>query len=156
MSLKIKIIVLTTSLALIAACSGDKLARDEAGKVVKRGNSSIFELKVGDCTKEELKAEATNIDLVPCTEPHTHEAYFSVDYVGDAYPGSATLEVFAQQKCDGAFSDYVGVELAQSNYFFTYLYPSVTTWQSKNDRQIVCFVVSRNEVLMTSVKGTAS
>jgi hypothetical protein len=48
------------------------------------------------------------------------------------------------------------VELAQSNLYFTYIYPSVTTWQSKNDRQVVCFVVSRNELLVTSVKGTAS
>ncbi|MEI7505296.1 MAG: septum formation family protein [Actinomycetes bacterium] len=151
-----KSLVIVASLVLASACSGDKLTRDDAGNVIKRGNSSIFELKVGDCTKEELKAEATNIGLVPCTEPHTHEAYFSVDYVGDAYPGSATLEVFAEQKCVGAFADYVGVELAQSNYFFTYLYPSVTTWQSKNDRQVMCFVVSRNEMLMASVKGTAS
>ena len=151
-----KIAILFTSLAFITSCSGDKLTRDDSGNVVKRGNSSIFELKIGDCTKEELKAEATDIDLVPCTEPHTHEAYFSVDYVGDAYPGSATLEVFAEQKCVGAFADYVGVELSQSNLYFTYLYPSVTTWQSKNDRQVICFVVSRNEVLIASVRGTAS
>ena len=151
-----KTLFLIAVLALVVSCSGDKLKRDEAGNVIQQGNSSIFELKVGDCTKEELKAEATNIDLVPCTEPHTHEAYFSVDYVGDAYPGSATLEVFAEQKCVGAFADYVGVELSQSNLYFTYLYPSVTTWQSKNDRQVICFVVSRNEVLIASVRGTAS
>jgi hypothetical protein len=151
-----KTLITVLALTLVVSCSGNKLKRDESGNVIKRGNSSIFDLKVGDCTKEELKAEATNIDLVPCSEPHTHEAYFSVDYVGDAYPGSAALEVFAEQKCVGAFADYVGVELAQSNFYFTYLYPSVTTWQSKNDRQIMCFVVSRDEVLMASVKGTAS
>ena len=151
-----KLIILFTSLIVISSCSGASLKRDETGNVVKRGNASIFELSVGDCTKQELEAEATSIDLVPCTEPHTHEAYFSVDYVGDAYPGSATLEVFAEQKCVGAFADYVGVELAQSNFYFTYLYPSVTTWQSKNDRQVMCFVVSRDELLVASVKGTAS
>ena len=115
-----------------------------------------FHLPIEVSVKEELKEEATKIALVPCTEPHTHEAYFSVDYVGDAYPGSATLEVFAEQKCVGAFADYVGVELAQSSFYFTYLYPSVTTWQSKNDRQVMCFVVSRDELLVASVKGTAS
>ena len=149
-------LILVASIVLMASCSSDNLARDDSGNVVKRGNSSIFELKVGDCTKEELRAEATSIDLVPCTEPHTHEAYFFVDYVGDAYPGSAALEVFAEQKCVGAFADYVGAELAQSNYYFTYLYPNVTTWQSKDYRQVVCFVVSPNEMLMASVKGTAS
>ena len=151
-----KNILFIASTAILVSCSGDKLTRDESGAVIKRGTASIFELKVGDCTKEELKEEATKIALVPCTEPHTHEAYFSVDYVGDAYPGSATLEVFAEQKCVGAFADYVGVELAQSNFYFTYLYPSVTTWQSKDDRQVMCFVVSRDEVLVASVKGTAS
>ena len=151
-----KLILFIASLAILTSCAGDKLTRDDSGNVVKRGTENIFEVKVGDCTKEELKEEATEIDLVPCTEPHTHEAYFSVDYVGDAYPGSATLEVFAEQQCVGAFADYVGVELAQSNLYFTYIYPSVTTWQSKNDRQVVCFVVSRNELLVASVKGTAS
>ena len=151
-----KSIIIVALLVLTTACSGDNLKRDDAGNVVKRGNSSIFEIKVGDCTNEDLKAEATSIDLFPCTEPHTHEAYFSVDYVGDAYPGSATLEVFAEQKCVGTFADYVGVELSQSRFYFTYLYPSVTTWQSKNDRQVMCFVVSRNELLTASAKGTAS
>jgi hypothetical protein len=151
-----KLILFIASLAILTSCSGDKLTRDDSGNVVKRGTENIFEVKVGDCTKEELKEEATEIALVPCTEPHTHEAYFAVDYVGDAYPGSAALEVFAEQQCVGAFADYVGVELSQSNFYFTFLYPSVTTWQSKNDRQVVCFVVSRDEVLVASVKGTAS
>jgi hypothetical protein len=151
-----KLILFIASLASLTSCSGDKLTRDDSGNVVKRGTENIFEVKVGDCTKEELKEEATEIALVPCTEPHTHEAYFAVDYVGDAYPGSAALEVFAEQQCVGAFADYVGVELSQSNFYFTFLYPSVTTWQSKNDRQVVCFVVSRDEVLVASVKGTAS
>ena len=151
-----KLLILITSLTLIASCSGDKPKRDEAGNVISPGNSSVFDLKVGDCTKEELTSEETDIDLVPCNEPHTHEAYFSVDYVGDAYPGSATFEVFAEQKCVGAFADYVGVELAQSHLYFTYLYPSVTAWQAKNHRRVVCFVVSLDEVLMESVKGTAS
>ena len=147
-----KLFTLIASLALIASCSGDKPKREEAGNVIIRGNSSIFDLKVGDC----FRGEATDIDLVPCNEPHTHEAYFAVDYVGDAYPGSATLEAFAEQQCVGAFADYVGVELAQSPLYFTYLYPSDTTWQTKNNHQVMCFVVSRDEVLTETVKGTAS
>ena len=141
---------------LVVSCSGDKLKRDDSGEVVNRGSESIYKVQVGDCSKDELKAEATDITLVPCTEPHTHEAYFSIDYVGDAYPGAAALEVFAEQKCVGAFADYVGVELSQSRLYFTYIYPSVTTWNSKTDRQVVCFVVSRDELLVASVKGTAS
>lgn len=151
-----KISLIAATFALLVSCSGDKLTRDDSGNVVKSGKENIFEVKVGDCTKEELKEEATEITLVPCTEPHTHEAYFAADYVGDAYPGSAALEVFAEQQCVGSFADYVGVELSQSRLYFTYLYPSVTTWNSKEDRQVVCFAVARDELLIASVKDTAS
>ena len=74
-----KLILFIASLAILTSCSGDKLTRDDSGNVVKRGTENIFEVKVGDCTKEELKEEATEIALVPCTDPHTHEAYFAVD-----------------------------------------------------------------------------
>ena len=151
-----KVVLISLSIVLFTSCSGDKLKRDDSGAVIGGGSASIFEVQVGDCSKAELKLEATSIDLIPCTQPHTHEAYFSVDYVGDAYPGAAALEVYAEQQCVGSFADYVGVELSQSRLYFTYLYPSVTTWNSKTDRQVICFVVARDELLVASVKGTAA
>lgn len=143
------------SLTAVAACSGGGLARDDNGVVTKAGSESAFKIQVGDCTSAELKEQTTSVNLVPCTEPHTHEAYFSVEHEDGAYPGSTALETFAEQQCVGAFPSYVGVELSESRYYFTYLYPSVSTWNDKQDRQVVCFVVSRDAPLTGSVKGTA-
>jgi hypothetical protein len=146
-------LAITASLVLLASCGGGGLERDDSGAVVRGGSVSAFEVQVGDCTNAELKEETVSVSLVPCTEPHSHEAYFAVEYPDGPYPGSTAVETFAEQQCVGAFAEYVGVEVAQSRLYFTYLYPSVSTWNDKKDRQIVCFAVSRDELVTGTVKG---
>ena len=147
--------LLTVIVAAGTACSGGGLKRDADGAVIRSGSESAFKIKVGDCTNAELKEQTTSVNLVPCSDPHTHEAYFAVEHEDGAYPGSTALETFAEQQCVGAFPSYVGVELSESRYYFTYLYPSVSTWNDKQDRQVVCFVVSRDAPVTGSVKGSA-
>lgn len=147
-------IVITT--ALVAACGGGGLKRDESGAVVSGGSVSVFEVQVGDCSSAELKEETVSVAVVPCIEPHSHEAYFVTEHPDGPYPGATALEVFAEQQCVGAFADYVGTEVAESRFYFTYLFPSVSTWNDKQDRQVVCFVVSRDELITGSLKGAAA
>lgn len=150
-----KILVLPV-VALLAACGGGGLKRDESGVVVSGGSVSAFDVQVGDCSNAELKEETTSLSLVPCTEPHSHEAYFVAEHPDGPYPGATALEVFAEQKCVGAFADYVGVEVAESRFYFTYLFPSVSTWNDKQDRQVVCFVVARDELITGTLKDAAA
>jgi len=145
------------SLALAACGGGGGLERDESKRVIKGGKASVFELEIGDCLYSELGVvadEVLEIPLVPCTEEHTHEVFFEVEHPEGPYPGSAAIELFAEQQCVGAFYDYVGVELSESVYYFTYLFPSVSTWNDEKDREIVCFVVARDQLLTASVQGT--
>jgi len=141
--------------ALLVACGGESLKRDADGAVVSKGKVSAYDVQVGDCSAAELKEETVDIELVPCTEPHTHEAYFLVEHPDGPYPGSTAIETFAEQQCVGAFADFVGIELSESRFYFTYLYPSVSTWNDDQDRQVVCFVVSRDEPISVSVEGLA-
>jgi len=141
--------------ALLVACGGESLKRDADGAVVSKGKVSAYDVQVGDCSAAELKEETVDIELVPCTEPHTHEAYFLVEHPDGPYPGSTAIETFAEQQCVGAFADFVGIELSESRFYFTYLYPSVSTWNDDQDRQVVCFVVSRDEPISGSVEGLA-
>lgn len=147
---------LFSALLVFTACGGGGLQRDESGAIVSGGSISAFDVEVGDCSNAELKEETTTIALVPCTEPHTHEAYFTAEHPDGPYPGATALEVFAEQQCVGAFADYVGIEVAESRFYFTYLFPSVSTWNDKQDRQVVCFVVSRDELVTGSLKGVAT
>jgi hypothetical protein len=144
---------------LLAACGGGggDAQRDSSKRVIKAGMSSVFELELGDCLKSELGLigdAVLEIPLVPCDLEHTHEVFFKAEHPEGPYPGSAAIELFAEQQCVGAYYDYVGVELSESVYYYTYLFPSVGTWNDDTDRQIVCFVVARDQFLTASVQGT--
>ena len=118
-------------------------------------NSSGVVVKVGDCSNSNLSQTVDKLDLVPCDEPHSLEAYSIVTSTATTYPGADALEVFAEQSCIDEFFGYVGVELPQSILYYTYVYPSVTSWNSKSDRSVICFIYKATEPLLTkSVKGS--
>ena len=50
---------------------------------------------------------------------------------------------------------YVGIAYEESSLRFSYLFPSFPSWQDGEDRSVVCFVVSTDAPLTTSVKGLA-
>ena len=118
-------------------------------------NSSGVVVKVGDCSNSNLSQTVDKLDLVPCDKPHSLEAYSIIASTATTYPGAETLQVFADQSCIDKFFDYVGVELSQSILYYTYVYPSVTSWNSKSDRSVICFIYKATEPLLTkSVKGS--
>ena len=118
-------------------------------------NSSGVVVKVGDCSNSNLSQTVDKLDLVPCDEPHSLEAYSIVTSTATTYPGADALKVFAEQSCIDEFFGYVGVELPQSILYYTYVYPSVTSWNSKSDRSVICFIYKATEPLLTkSVKGS--
>ena len=124
-----------------------------------QGDSSGVVVKVGDCSNSNLNQIVDDLDLVPCDEPHSLEAYSIVTSIVTStvttYPGADALEVFAEQSCIDEFFGYVGVELPQSILYYTYVYPSVTSWNNESDRSVVCFIYKATEPLLTkSVKGS--
>lgn len=145
-------VALALVVPVLAGCSvfGD----DEA-------EGSVFGLEPGDCllAPEEVTAQISELETVPCSEQHDQEAYAVVPYVGDeesdsgAFPGDEALMEFADGACAQEFTDYVGVDYLDSSYFFTYLLPSPRSWQDK-DRNVVCFVIDSGRPLTGSVAGT--
>ena len=120
-----------------------------------QGDSSGVLVKVGDCSNSNLSQIVDKVDLVPCDKPHSLEAYSIIASTATTYPGAEVLQVFADQSCIDKFFDYVGVELSQSILYYTYVYPSVTSWNNKSDRSVVCFIYKATEPLLTkSVKGS--
>ena len=139
---------------VISSCGGGA-QRDSAGVVVKSGSNSVFSVKVGDCSNSDLSGSAEKLDLVPCDKPHALEAYSVIGSTATTYPGADALQIFAEQSCIDNFFGYVGVELSQSILYYTYIYPSVTSWNDKSDRSVVCFIYKATEPLLTtSVKGS--
>jgi hypothetical protein len=143
----------------LGACSKDKAER-EGGDITDAGPISVFDLRPGDCLNPdpETAGEIENIQAVPCSEEHTQEVYALPEYPdenGGAYPGEAEIQQFADASCLEAFEEYTGTDYLNSDLYFTYLHPSVDSWND-DDRQIVCVISAGGDPMTGSVKGTTT
>ena len=89
---------------------------------------------------------------MPCDEPHRQEVFAIPEYPaedGEAYPGEAEIQTYADAACLEKFEEYTGEDYLNSNLFFTYLHPSVDSWND-DDRTIVCVIVTPGGVEATS------
>ncbi len=117
---------------------------------------SVFALHVGDCLNPPTKivAQVANLQTLSCRAPHTEQVYALVhDGGSDTYPGPQKLQSFANAKCLQDFAGFVGVPYQQSSLFFTYLLPSVRSWES-GDRTVTCVVTTTGAKLTSSVQGS--
>ena len=123
--------------------------------------TAVYDIEPGQCFlgPEEVKAQIEDLKTVPCDEPHDREAYAVVGYppaegeTDDEFPGNEELTRFAQGACASEFQTYVGVDYADSDYFFTYLLPSPRSWED-DDRDVLCLVIGTGEPLTRSVKDS--
>lgn len=157
----------TTGVLLATAVSGCSLFGGGSGP---GRDVSVFKLKPGDCLLPQtaVKEQLSDVQVVPCNEPHTQEAYAIVRYDRpasatssgataadpNAYPGAGVLKQFADGACAQHYGSYVGIDYPDSSLFFTYLLPSARGWQQKDDRSVVCFVTTAGASLTSSVKGS--
>lgn len=141
--------------SLVAGCtdSDERAERDETGEVVKGADTKVFELQPGDCVDapDKLDTVVDRLPVVRCDEPHTHEiSLIDTEQLGsfDLYPGAVEAEAAASELCWDAFETYVGEQVLESQHTYTYLYPTLQSWENgpstpgyDGDRTITCFVV---------------
>ena len=140
------------SAPVVTACSGDDgLTATDLG-----------DEGVGTCLTldDTVGAEISSLPAVECTEAHSHEIFAVVLSDADTYPGFEALEDTAQVECLNAFEDYVGISAFDSNLFYSWMVPTLASWEDtdigeRGDREILCVVGSGDgEPLNSSVKGT--
>jgi len=118
-------------------------------------------LVVGECFDSSTFSAGVPIDpatitLRLCAGPHQHEVYVVLDYPGQRgapYPGDATLAAYANDRCIGAFTDYVGTPYQQSTLDYSTVEPTASTW-STGDRQVACVLHDADFIALTgSMQG---
>lgn len=152
-----------SALALVAlvavGCGGGDAGaeRDEAERIVSAGELSSLALRAGDCfvPPDDPGTEVAEVEGVPCDEGHRHEVMALVPYdESELRPDDADLGTFADRACLAQFEPYVGADYLESSLFFTYLLPSIRSWNEVDDRVVVCVARSPEQELTTSVAGT--
>lgn len=115
-----------------AACSND-----DGEDVVDVGTDAV-----GTCLDfgKTIGENVTKLPAVPCEESHTHEVFAVVQSDAKNYPGFEELEAEAQALCLGEFEEYIGVSAFDSELFYSWLVPTLNSWDRENDREIICVV----------------
>lgn len=114
---------LLASVALLTGCS--------------IGNTSAFEVKVGDCMNEQNASEVTDVPVVDCAEPHDEEIYFLYDVADDIQVSA--IEAEAWTKCEDEFEPFVGIAYDESALDYYILIPTEESF-ADGDRTVNCIV----------------
>jgi hypothetical protein len=134
--------------------------RDDSGAIVGEGSIDAFQMRVGDCFNDgsgftDDNPEVHSVPGVPCSTAHDNEVYAVFDVNSPSFPGDE-MERMAFESCKQRFSAFVGRDYDSSKLDIATLYPTRDSWNSHNDREVVCAVydVAANK-LTGSVKGRA-
>lgn len=153
----------TAALAL-SGCSqvedivgSDEPDRDPSGQVTEtEAGADVFALKVGDCTMGfTAETEVSELDIVPCDQPHVDEYYASVSVPDGDYPGDEAINAQAETDCTAEFETFVGVAYADSELYVSFLTPTQESWETQNDREILCSVYEEGVETTGSLAGAA-
>lgn len=124
---------------------------------------SVFDLAVGDCFTAAPSDDGsgplvTTAQIVDCTEPHLAEVILVTDLPdadGEPFPGIEARDEAAEDLCQPAFDDYVGIPLAASELGLLWLAPTEESWTDQDDREVACAVQALDEEPLTgSVEGS--
>ena len=120
--------------------------RDSSGAIVSEGSVGAFQIRVGDCFDDtsssfaEDGVEITSLPGIPCTDPHDNEVFAVFDVNRSTYPDSEAMESLAYDSCLERFEPFVGRDYATSSLDFLSMYPTRSSWNLQNDREVVCAV----------------
>jgi hypothetical protein len=141
------------ALVALAACNGD----DDP---TQANNQNVFDVATSAenpvCMQvtEALPPEVKELPIIDCAQPHTHEIFATLQSTESVYPGVEALGSFAQVTCLSAFEDFVGISAFDSSLSYTWLVPSLQSWNDKDDREVLCVLARRDaSPLVGSMRG---
>ena len=128
--------------------------RGDDGSLTSAGNVGVDDLRVGDCFNTGDAVEISDVDGVPCSQPHEYEVFAVATHEGDGtFPSDAELEGIFSLICEQPFEDYVGVPYASSVIWGTMISPSEESF-SDGDREYICVLYDQdNAALTTSLRN---
>jgi len=134
--------------------------RDGSGAIVSEGEINAFNIRVGDCFNDAANTGGDEYELsgvagVPCAQPHDNEVYAVFDVGETTFPGDQMSEL-AFDHCLKRFEQFVGRDYQSSSLDIMTLYPTSSSWERQNDREVICAAYDMNLAkLEGSVGGSA-
>lgn len=118
------------------------------------GNTSAFNVQVGQCVQLPNDSTVSRIEVVECTAEHDGEVYHIEKLTDSSRPSDSELDDRMTKVCTNTFEGYIGAAYEDSSLEITTLFPTDGSWKL-GDRDIVCIAISDDgSKLSQSVKGT--
>ena len=137
------IVLLGLVMALAAGCGGE-------------GN--VFELAEGDCFNYDESEEVSDVDIVPCDDPHQREVYAVTSLAespGLPFPGSTRVNDVAFELCLERFDEFVDRPYSDSILDIETFSPSRASWEDIDDREVTCSLYDLEDLYMEgSMRGS--
>lgn len=144
-------ILLTLGVLGLAACGP---SRDESGALSGAQDVSALDLMAGDCFNRGEGDQISEVNGVPCDEPHVYEVYAVAESPDGEFPGAEELSAKGEELCLPPFEEYVGLAYQESKYVVETINPSAETWES-GDRATLCVLSTEDKAEQTSsAKGS--
>lgn len=102
------------------------------------GGTDVFTLSEGQCLTGIAAGTVSEVNVVPCSEPHTHEVYEVTDLPATPWPGEAAVSAAGDGLCLGAFYGFAGIDYASSVLLYQPLLPTQDSWEGVGDHAVVC------------------
>ncbi len=120
----------------------------------KKGTPVLDLAKAGAGTclnvPDKLGDNVTSLPVVDCKTVHTHEIFAVIKYTtSDVFPGNQKLDSFATAGCIQPFEAFVGTSNFDSTLTFTWLTPTLTSWNDHKDRDVLCVLQDKNSAPLT-------
>ena len=113
--------------------------RADDGSLTSGGTVTVDELRVGDCFDADDETEISDVDGIPCADPHDYEVFAVQDRAGETYPTEAEFDTIFGSLCVPAFESYVGSDYTTSALYAGMITPSESTWDD-GDREYICYL----------------
>jgi hypothetical protein len=129
----------------VVACDGD----DDAAPGVDE--QAVLEVDTTSAdpvcmqVSEDLPPEVERLPIIACSEPHTHEIYATIESQDPVFPGVEALGDFAQVECLEAFEPFVGTSPFDSTLSYSWLVPTLQSWNDEEDREVLCVLMNRDQ-----------
>lgn len=145
--------------SLANVLNGDSATRDDqTNEVTEGGTVDVFEVSVGDCIGNPAEGEITDVEVVPCDDPHDGEVYYEFELDEGEWPGDAAVSTAAEEGCTAAeaFEAFIGTPYDESTVWVQFLLPTEEAWTdtSLNDRLISCIAYVPDEQQTASLKDS--
>lgn len=140
----------------LAACGEDEATRNtDTNEVETAGEADVFSLQVGDCFDDPDSGTIEDVAAVPCADSHDNEIYHSFEMEDGDWPGDDAVQAAAAEGCDAEFEPFAGIAYDESLLDWAPITPTEGSWESGDDREILCTIYDTQGPVEGTLEGAA-